>query len=106
MTLFAVWATDGDGKLADRERVRPVHRARLREPGQHRVKVVLAGPTMSPAGSGMNGTLLIVEADDLGAVQAFVSADPYVEAGVYRSFEIRPFVCGLGPLAPSVASTS
>lgn len=106
MTLFAVWATDGDGRLADRERVRPAHRARLREPGGHRVRVVLAGPTMSPAGSGMNGTLLVVEADDLDAVQAFVRTDPYVEAGVYQSFEIRPFVCGLGPLAPPVVPIS
>jgi uncharacterized protein YciI len=82
MTLYAVWATDGEGQLAERERVRPTHRARLRDPGEHRVKVVLAGPTLDGDG-GMNGTLLVVE------------------AGVYRSFEIRPFVCGLGPLAPT-----
>jgi uncharacterized protein YciI len=100
MTLFAVWATDGEGKLPDRERVRPAHRARLRTPGEHRVKVVLAGPTFNTRGRGMNGTLLVVEADELEVVQAFVSSDPYVAAGVYQSFEIRPFVCGLGPWAP------
>lgn len=101
MTLFAVWATDGDGRLAERERVRPAHRARLREPGVHPVKVVLAGPTLDPHGASMNGTLLVVEADDLEAVHRFVGTDPYVDAGVYQSFEIRPFVCGLGPLAPT-----
>jgi uncharacterized protein YciI len=100
VTLFAVWATDGDGKLGARERVRPAHRARLREPGEHRVTVVLAGPTLDRAG-GLNGTLLVVEAEDVEAVHAFVRTDPYVEAGVYQSFEIRPFVCGLGPLAPT-----
>lgn len=106
MTLYAVWATDGDGKLAERERVRPAHRARLREPGEHPVKVVLAGPTLNPVASDMNGTLLVVEADDMDAVHRFVRTDPYVDAGVYRSYEIRPFVCGLGPLAPTVAPTS
>ena len=99
MTLFAVWATDGADKLGDRERVRPAHRARLREPGDHRVRVVLAGPTLSGVAGTMNGTLLVVEADDPEAVHAFVATDPYVQAGVYQSFEIRPFVCGLGPLA-------
>lgn len=47
----------------------------------------------------MNGTLLIVEADDLAAVRAFVDADPYVAAGVYARIDIRPWRCGLGPLA-------
>jgi len=99
MTLFAVWATDGEGVLAARERVRSDHRARLREPGAHRVRVVLAGPTLDRAGGAMNGTLLVVEADDLESVRDFVQGDPYIEAGVYRSVEVRPFVCGLGPLA-------
>jgi hypothetical protein len=99
VTLFAVWATDHDGILALRERVRPAHRARLRAPGTDEVKVVLAGPTLDRPAGCMNGTLLVVEADDLGAVQRFVDGDPYLEAGVYRSVEIRPFVCGLGPLA-------
>lgn len=106
VTLFAVWATDGPGTLSDRERVRPAHRARLREPGVHRVRVVLAGPTSSGMAGTMNGTLLVVEADDLEAVHAFVAADPYVQAGVYQSFEIRPFICGLGPLAPLRESTT
>ncbi len=100
MTLFAVWATDHEGALPTREAVRPAHRARLREPGGHAVTVVLAGPTLDGAAGAMNGTLLIVDAADIDAVQRFVQGDPYVTAGVYRSVEIRPFVCGLGPLAP------
>jgi uncharacterized protein len=100
MTLYAVWATDRSGALAERERVRPAHRARLRATGIDAVKVVLAGPTLEHDAGTMNGTLLIVEAPDLDAVRRFVAADPYVEAGVYESVHIRPFVCGLGPLAP------
>ena len=99
MTLYAVWASDSDGQFAMRERVRPAHRARLREPGEHPVKVVLAGPTLDGDGGAMNGTLLVVDAASLEAVRAFVADDPYVHAGVYAQVDIRPWRCGLGPLA-------
>ena len=101
MTLFAVWATDFEGALALREQARPAHRARLRDPAGHAVKVVLAGPTLDAAAGTMNGTLLVVEAEDVDAVRRFVDGDPYHAARVYRHVEIRPFVCGLGPLAAS-----
>jgi hypothetical protein len=99
MTLFAVWATDREGALAAREHVRPAHRARLRDPAPHAVEVVLAGPTFDREGGAMNGTLLVVAAASVEAVRAFVEADPYVEAGVYAGVDIRPWHCGLGPLA-------
>lgn len=100
MTLFAVWATDHEGALPLREQARPAHRARLREPGEHALRVVLAGPTLDKPGGSTNGTLLVVEAEDADTVRRFIDGDPYSLAGVYRHVEIRPFVCGLGPLAP------
>lgn len=98
--LYAVWARDAAGMLARREQVRERHRQRLREPGAHPVRVVLAGPTFDDAGTAMNGTLLVVEAASIDAVRAFVAADPYVEAGVYADVDVRPWRCGIGPLAP------
>jgi uncharacterized protein YciI len=50
----------------------------------------------------MNGMLLVVEATDIDAVRTFVAGDPCTEAGVYERVEIRPFACGLWPLAPNV----
>jgi uncharacterized protein len=97
--LFVVWATDRPGMLGERSRVREAHRARLRAPAPHPVQVVQAGPTLDAAASDMNGTLLVVRADNLAAVRAFVDADPYVAAGVYAHVEIRPWRCGLGPLS-------
>ena len=97
--LFAVWATDRPGMLAERQRVRELHRVRLRDPGPHAIEVVQAGVTLDDAGEAMNGTLLIVQAGSLAAVQAFVDGDPYVAAGVYDRIEIRPWRCGLGPLS-------
>jgi len=96
MPLFAVWASDRPGALPERLRVREAHRARLRAPAPHAVTVVLAGPLADDRG--MNGTLLVVQADHLDAVRAFVDRDPYVAAGVYEHVDIRPFTCGLGPL--------
>ena len=95
--LFAVWATDREGALPERLRVREAHRARLRDPAPHAVRVVLAGPLLASDGS-MNGTMLVVQAEHIDAVRAFVDGDPYVQAGVYDSVDIRPFKCGLGPL--------
>jgi uncharacterized protein len=101
MMLFAVWASDRPGASADRLRVREAHRARLRDPAPHNLKVVLAGPTLASDGQTMNGTMLVVEAAGAAAVQAFVDEDPYTLAGVYAQIEIRPWRCGLGPLAPN-----
>jgi hypothetical protein len=92
---FSVWATDNPGSHAERQRVRDAHRARLRDPGGHAVRVALGGPTLDEAGA-MNGTLLVVEAEDINAVRRFVADDPYVAAGVYASVEIRPWAWGLG----------
>jgi len=96
---FVVWANDHPGSLAQRQQVREAHRARLRDPAPHRVQVLLAGPTLDAVADTMNGTLLVVEAATLDEVQAFVADDPYVQHGVYERVEIRPWRCGIGPLA-------
>jgi uncharacterized protein len=96
---FVVWATDADDALAVRQRVREQHRARLRHPAPHNVQVLMAGPTLDESNNTMNGTLLVVEAHSAEAVRAFVQGDPYQRHGVYRDVQIRPWRCGLGPLA-------
>ena len=98
---YAVWATDREGALQDRLRVREEHRMRLRNPLQHAVTVLMAGPTLDESGHSMNGTLLVVEAASAEAVRAFIDDDPYVRHGVYASVDIRPWHCGLGVLSES-----
>ncbi|GAB7541022.1 YciI-like protein [Cupriavidus sp. 8B] len=93
---FAVFATDKPGIGAVRERVRPAHRAYLRAPSAQRVIVRLGGPTLTEDGAGMNGTLLVVEAEALADVERFVNADPYVRNGIFERVEIRPWQWGLG----------
>ena len=94
---YAVWATDKPGAGATRLRVRDAHRARLREPGAHPVKVVAGGPTLSEPDASMNGSLLVIEAESIDAVRRFVAEDPYQLAGVYAHVEVRPWQWGLGP---------
>ena len=93
---YAVWATDQPGTLAARLQARDAHRARLREPGVHPVKVVAGGPTLSESDASMNGSLLVIEAESIDAVRRFVAEDPYQLAGVYASVEVRPWQWGLG----------
>jgi uncharacterized protein YciI len=68
----------------------------LRATDTHRVVVRLGGPTLDDAGAAMNGTLLVVEAASLAEVEAFIEDDPYVQAGLFASIQIRPWHWSLG----------
>ncbi len=93
---YLVLATDAPDTASKREEIGPIHRAYLRHPGNHRVKVHLGGPTLTMQHEQTNGTLLIVEADAMSAVSEFVADDPYAQAGVFQSVEIRPWSWTLG----------
>jgi hypothetical protein len=44
----------------------------------------------------MNGTLLVVEANSVEDVQAFLADDPYMQAGIFEQVVVRPWSWGLG----------
>lgn len=92
---FVIFSTDKPGMLALREATREAHRAYIRAPSVP-VRMIHGGPTLDPATGSMNGTLLIVEADDMEAVRAFVASDPYSKADLFASVEIRPWRWGFG----------
>lgn len=92
---FVVFGTDKPGMQETRAATRATHREYLRSPDKHPVTVRAGGPTLSQDGASMNGTLLIVEADDIDQVRAFVADDPYSRAGIFASVEIRPWNWGL-----------
>jgi uncharacterized protein YciI len=94
--FFAVFATDHPNSLALRQRLRPSHQAHLRATETHRVIVRLGGPTLDDAGAAMNGTLLVIEASSLPEVEAFIQDDPYVQAGLFATIQIRPWHWSLG----------
>jgi len=94
--LYAITGKDAPGALAIRKRVRPGHLARaqrLVEEG----RMVLAGPcpaidSPDPGPAGFSGSVIIAEFESLEAARAWVAADPYVTAGVFASWDVRPFV--------------
>ena len=92
---FVVFGTDKPAMETVRGATRPAHRDYLRNPGKHPVTVRVGGPTLRDDGVTMNGSLLIVEAENIEAVRAFAADDPYSRAGLFQSVEIRPWNWGL-----------
>ncbi len=98
MPLYAVHALDRPGATALRARLRDAHRARLRAPAPHAVRVVLGGPLLDPTHGQMIGTLLIIEAESQIAVTDFIRGDPYWRADLFASVHVHPWQLGLGKI--------
>lgn len=82
MPLYAVICRDKPGRADTRTANRPAHLDWLGAHGG----VQFAGPLIedgAPAGS-----LLVIEAEDLGAAKAWVATDPYAAADVFAAVEV------------------
>ena len=97
--FFVVMATDWPDSLALREQLRPAHREWLRQHPGHDVMVLHGGPTLDGDGN-MNGTVLIIQAQNLHQVGRFVEADPYAAGGLFADAVIRPWRWSLGRQQP------
>lgn len=92
---YAIEGFDGQDVLAKRNAARAAHLARLealREGG----RLLLAGPCPAidaedPGPAGYSGSIVIAEFPSLEEARAWADADPYIEAGVYRDVQVRPF---------------
>ena len=92
---YAIVGHDHADSLARRVAARGRHLARL-EQLRDAGRLLLAGPfpaidAEDPGTAGFTGSLIVAEFGDLAAAQAWVDADPYLEAGVYREVSVRPF---------------
>ncbi len=80
------------GKL--RLAARPAHLARLQQLADAG-RLVVAGPNpLDPDGgvdAGFSGSVVVAEFDTLAQAQEWAESDPYVEAGVYQSVQVKPF---------------
>ncbi|OJU10787.1 MAG: hypothetical protein BGN86_15725 [Caulobacterales bacterium 68-7] len=94
MALFVILAQDKPGGLDLRMSTRPEHVAFLEGLG---ASLKVAGPFLDAEGK-PNGSLVIIEADDLAAAQAIAAADPYAKAGLFASAEVKPWRVGVGSL--------
>lgn len=87
MALFVLTCIDKPDALDLRMATRQAHLDWVDGLVEH---IKVAGPFLDEAGQ-MIGSMFVLEFPDLASVQAFSAADPYVQAGVFESVEIRPF---------------
>lgn len=94
MALFVLTCLDRPGAFALRLSVREDHLAFVRAKG---AVVKLGGPFLDAAGE-MAGSMLIIEAPDMAAAEAFAAEDPYGRAGLFETVTIRPYRVTVGAL--------
>ena len=93
--LYAFIASDIEKTLSKRLEARPAHLARL-EALKDEGRLILAGPhpaidSNDPGEAGFTGSLVVAEFDTLQDAQNWADNDPYVEAGVYDTIQVKPF---------------
>ena len=96
--LFIATCADKPDSLAKRMEVRPAHLAYLATLVGARVRA--AGALLDPTAQTPIGSLLIFEAADEAEVRAMLARDPYAEAGLFASVDVKPWRQAVGaPLA-------
>ncbi|MGO1119403.1 YciI family protein [Rhodovibrionaceae bacterium A322] len=83
--MFALICTDKAGALQVRLDNRPAHLAYLEK---HAADLAYAGPLLGDDEK-PTGSLIILNVADKAAAEAFAAADPYAEAGLFASVEIK-----------------
>ena len=91
--LFIATCIDKPDCLAKRTGRRPAHLVYLSSLG---AKVRAAGALLDPAGQNPIGSLLILETLDEAEARAILAADPYAEAGLFASVDVKPWRQALG----------
>ncbi len=94
--LYAVICTDKPGALETRKATRREHLEHLKTLGD---RLKLAGPFLTEDGKEPRGSLLVIEGGSLADIKAIADADPYTNAGVFQSVDIRPWTIVIGGLA-------
>lgn len=91
--LFVLTCIDKPDSTALRMEVRPRHLAYFQE----RLSLVkIAGPFLAEDGQTMKGSLIVLDVPDMAAAQAFSANDPYAQAGLFQSVDIRPWKWTVG----------
>jgi uncharacterized protein len=90
--LFVITAFDKPGALALRLMVRPAHLDYLKTKA---AQIKVGGPLLNEDAQPM-GSMLIIEAGDRNAAEAFAADDPYGKEGVFERVEVRAWQAALG----------
>ena len=92
---YAVISEDVDNSLPLRKKARPAHIERIQALSVEG-RVLIAGPhpaidSDDPGEAGFTGSLVVADFDSLEAAEQWASEDPYIEAGVYARWTVKPF---------------
>lgn len=90
--FFVLHAFDKAGALGKRLANYDAHKAFLSDTSAYRVSIIMSGPLVADDGKTMIGSLMILEAPDRAAVEAFNRADPFYAAGIWEKVQITGFV--------------
>lgn len=85
---FIIFAKDKPDSLELRMENRPAHVEHLNSLGE---ALKIGGPLLDDNGENPCGSTLLIEADSLEDAKAIVARDPYTQAGLFESVEIRPY---------------
>lgn len=88
--LFVIHALDAKG--ADRAPFYPAHRAHQDNGAAFGLDVVMGGPLVADDGETNIGSLVMVNAPDRAAVEAFSLADPFRQNGVWAQVQIHAYL--------------
>jgi uncharacterized protein YciI len=94
--LYAMIAKDKPGSIEQRLATRPVHLEHLEGLGQ---TLRLGGALLDESGQ-PEGSLMVVEAESLEAATALFMADPFIKAGIFGSYEIKPWRLAFDHMSP------
>ena len=92
---YAIISEDVEDSLEKRKSVRPKHIERLQVLADQG-KLLTAGPhpaidSDDPGNAGFTGSLIIAEFDSLSEAQSWADSDPYINAGVYKQVNVKPY---------------
>lgn len=85
---FALTCIDKAGHSQVRADNRPAHLDYLKA---NLDRLMIAGPLLADDGVTVQGSLLVIEAADRAAAEAFAAGDPYAKAGLFASVTIKAF---------------
>jgi len=85
---FLIYCVDKPGHAYVRAENRPAH---LEYVSAYADRMLAAGPTLADDGETPTGSVFLIEFADRAAAEAFSAGDPYNQAGLFESVEIKPF---------------
>ena len=96
---FAIVGTDVPDSLEKRLAARPAHVERLKKLLDEG-RLLVAGPfpaidSPDPGPAGFTGSLILADFASQADAEAWAKVDPYVDAGVYASVSVKPFIKAL-----------